>query len=95
MKPKILVELETGNIIKWGYRDFSQETKAGKIEQIEIEDKPSPLPDVGRFCRYNFKTKKVEKKTDSEIEIVENEEALIQAEMRNLAIESLKKKGKI
>ena len=98
MKPKALVNVKTGGIISWGYSDFSYGVKAGEIEQVEVEDKP--LPDERWFCRYNFDTKQIEKRTDTEIQTikdgekaVKDKEALIQNEMRQLAINSLESKG--
>ena len=98
MKPKALVKIATGEIISWGYVDFSKDVKVGEIEQVEVEERP--LPDERRFCRYNSETKKIERKANSEIADIEkveketkDKETLIQNEMRQLAIDSLTAKG--
>jgi len=98
MKPNALINVKTGDILSWGYCDFSKMETEG-IKQIEVESKP---PDELRFCHYNPSTKQIEKKMDNEITDIQNaekeiadKEKLIAQEMRNLAIASLKKQGKI
>ena len=99
MKPNALINVKTWDILSWGYCDFSNQVDVGTTKQIEAINKP---PDKLFFCCYNPISEKIEKKTDNEIAKIQNTEKeisrqgnLLTQEMHNLAIESLKKKGKL